>query len=201
MKKPKPKRQEPKLPRKSIRIIGGSIRGRKIPVADIEGLRPTGDRMRETLFNWLAPYIQGARVLDAFAGTGVLSLEALSRGASEALLIEKSKTAVEQINQSCSALKAKAEILHQDAISFFQSEQSNNFQPFDIVFLDPPFADSLLQKSVDQLVLSKLLAPRALIYLEQARSQPKISIPTGWTLYKDKTQGEVSCQLYQAISK
>lgn len=184
----------------NVRIIGGTNRGRKIPVADLPGLRPTGDRLRETLFNWLSPYIEGAQVLDAYAGSGALAFEALSRGASRALLLDNSNIAINQLKQSAALLKTDAEIRCRDALQLFNSTAGSNSEfdsGFDIVFLDPPFGDSLLQGAVDALAQSTLLSPRALVYIEQARSQLNISAPVNWNLHREKTLGEVSCQLYQ----
>ena len=180
----------------SVRIIGGTNRGRKITVADLPGLRPTGDRLRETLFNWLTPYIEGAQVLDAYAGSGALAFEALSRGASHALLLDNSNIAANQLKRSAALLNVNAEIRCQDALHFFNSTTDSG-SGFDIVFLDPPFGDSLLQGAVDALAQSTLLSAHALIYLEQARSQPTISAPANWNSHREKTLGEVSCQLYQ----
>lgn len=187
----------------NVRIIGGANRGRKIPIADLPGLRPTGDRLRETLFNWLAPYIEGAQVLDAYAGSGALAFEALSRGASRALLLDNSNIATSQLKQSAALLNADAEIRCQDTLHFLKSTTdsgSRSDSVFDIVFLDPPFGDSLMQGAADALAQSTLLSPRALVYIEQARSQPNISAPANWNLHREKTLGEVSCQLYQLAS-
>jgi 16S rRNA (guanine966-N2)-methyltransferase len=184
----------------SVRIVGGSNRGRKIPVADITGLRPTGDRLRETLFNWLAPYIEGSRVLDAYAGSGALAFEALSRGASQALLLDNSALAADQLKKSAEILSAKAEIRCQDALQFFRSTVDSQFKPFNIVFLDPPFGNSLLQDSVKALTQSYLLSSGALIYLENEKALAPISTASNWKLLREKTQGEVCCQLYQLCS-
>lgn len=187
-------------PTNSIRIIGGSNRGRKILVLDLPGLRPTGDRLRETLFNWLAPFVEGARVLDAFAGSGVLAFEALSRGAHQAVLLDSSDAVVKQLKQSAQLLSVDAEIRCQNALHFFKSGPENGSKKFDIVFLDPPFGELLLQEAIETLAQSTLLSPRAMIYLEQARSQQTANTPSNWKLQREKTVGEVSCQLYQLDS-
>jgi|SaaInl5LU_22_DNA_1037371.scaffolds.fasta_scaffold03009_9 16S rRNA (guanine966-N2)-methyltransferase len=189
--------QKRRSPEGSVRITGGTHRSRKIPVIDIQGLRPTGDRLRETLFSWLMPHLEGAKVLDAFAGSGILSFEALSRGAEQALLLDNSSTAVEQLKKSAVMLDAKVDVRCQDALQFFSSKNTTPHTTFNIIFLDPPFSEGLMQKSIDSLATSNLLSPRAMIYLEQASSQEQAVPPSNWNLHREKTIGEVSCFLYQ----
>lgn len=181
----------------NLRIVGGTHRGRKISVVEEPGLRPTGDRMRETLFNWLSPYIEGASVLDAFAGSGVLAFESLSRGANSALLLENSTRATRQLNETAELLGMQADIRQQDALQLFQSNAGIDSQKFDVIFLDPPFNTPLLQQSLDALEQSSLLQPNALIYLEWAKSQPQPMAPQSWSQHREKTMGEVSCAIYQ----
>ena len=122
----------------ACRIIGGKWRGRKIKFDDAEGLRPTTDRIRETVFNWLQPYVRQSFCLDCFAGSGVLGFEALSRGAQQVIFIEQNVQTVKKIKQNITALKAEqASVIRQDALSWLQSAQRNN--ELDLVFLDPPF--------------------------------------------------------------
>lgn len=180
-----------------IRIIGGKWRSRKLPVPVINGLRPTGDRVRETLFNWLNPYIDGARVLDAFSGSGALAFEALSRGAQYAMLLDNSKQAIDNLKQSAILLDSQstAEIRLNSALRFLQNESAT--EAFNIVFLDPPFEAQLLEDCITKLDNSNLLAPRALIYIEQNKRDPIPSPPHNWTLIKQKQSGEVCSLLFQ----
>lgn len=192
------RRQNSGSTRNQIRIIGGKWRGRKIPVAELEGLRPTGNPMRETLFNWLAPYIEGARVLDAFAGSGALAFEALSRGANEAVLLDISPVAISQLKQCAHLLDANTEIICGNALDYLRSRNSGTF---DLVFLDPPFGLSLMPDCIDALANNDHLPPNALIYIEQPRSVATPSVPDNWSMFREKTRGEVRCFLYQADGK
>ena len=192
----------PKLPSKiansrntnQLRIIGGQWRGRKLAFPDVEGLRPTGDRIRETLFNWLAPNIQGARCLDVFAGSGALGLEALSRGASYSLLLERDRIAANAIQQNLQILKAEhGQLVHTDSLQYLANGNQGN--TFDIVFIDPPFALNLWQGVIDRLEAGNWLASDACIYLESPRDNP-IPTPNSWHLHRDKHAGQVSYRLY-----
>lgn len=179
-----------------LRIIGGQWRGHKLHFADVEGLRPTGDRVRETLFNWLAPVISGAHCLDLFAGSGALGFEALSRGADHVILVEKDTAATTLLKQNGALLKTeRAQVIQTDA-----SQWLNTFtpeKPFDVVFLDPPFAADLLQPCCDLLQRSGLLFKNSLVYIETDRHQsPPITPPT-WDLFREKTAGQVCYRLYR----
>ncbi|MBE1300573.1 MAG: 16S rRNA (guanine(966)-N(2))-methyltransferase RsmD [Alteromonadaceae bacterium] len=153
-----------------VRIIAGKWRGRKIPVADSHGLRPTTDRTKETLFNWLIPYLNvETRCLDLFAGSGSLTFEALSRGAKSVTTIEKQSGIVKKLKDVSATLGVEDKslsIINDDFESFLSSCQST----FDLVFLDPPFAMGLLPKALDGLVKNQLLAPEAIIYVEYETS-------------------------------
>lgn len=130
--------------RGQIRIIGGKWRGRKLPVFDSEGLRPTTDRIRETLFNWLIPVIQEARCLDCFAGSGALAIEALSRNAASATLIELERPVATQLATNLAKLEAKnAQVINSDALNYLAKAGT----AYDVIFLDPPFRKELLQKT------------------------------------------------------
>lgn len=181
-----------------IRIIGGKWRSRKLPVPQLEGLRPTGDRVREMLFNWLSPYLDGARVLDAFSGSGALAFEALSRGAQSVVLLDNSKLAIDNLKQSAALLESQAdtEIKLSSALNYFQSKST--LAPFNIIFLDPPFAAQLLEQCITSLAKSDLLANRALIYIEQSRHDPMPNTPDNWAVIKQKQSGEVCSLLFQA---
>ncbi|MEZ5530523.1 MAG: 16S rRNA (guanine(966)-N(2))-methyltransferase RsmD [Porticoccaceae bacterium] len=181
-----------------LRIIGGQWRGRKLRFWEVDGLRPTGDRIRETLFNWLAPIIAGSRCLDLFAGSGALGLEALSRGAASATLIERHPQAISSLRENCQLLGAEgAEILQADALSWL--EKATPQHPYDIVFLDPPFSAELLQPSMDLLSRPGLLSANALLYVESERHQPAPVPPQGMSLYKEKTAGQVCYRLYHSF--
>ncbi|MEM9316832.1 MAG: 16S rRNA (guanine(966)-N(2))-methyltransferase RsmD [Pseudomonadota bacterium] len=153
-----------------LRIIGGNWRGRKLDVAGVAGLRPTADRLRETLFNWLMADVAGARCLDLFAGTGALGFEALSRGAAHCDFIEVQIQAVAQLRQSAEALKAeeRARIVNGSWDGFLETGAG----PYDIVFLDPPFDDNLLDEVIDQVLTRDCLGASALLYLEYALERP-----------------------------
>ena len=188
-KKPRPGR---------LRIVAGKWRSRLLDIADVPGLRPTSERIRETLFNWLAPSIQGARCLDLFAGTGALGFEALSRGATTVVFVDNSRRATRAIEKSAKTLNATGALVHcTDAEDYLRTARR---EPFDIVFLDPPFADDRLDdlcRLIDQL---GLLAPGGLVYLEQDRAKPGIELPERWSLLKDKTAGNVRYMLVEVTA-
>ena len=171
-----------------LRIVAGKWRSRLLPIADEPGLRPTSERIRETLFNWLASTIEGSRCLDLFAGSGALGLEALSRGAGEVVFVENSARATAVLKESVNMLEASGARIHQaDAIKYLKSEP----EPFDIVFLDPPFAADLLEDLCRLLSEGNWLAEGGRVYLEQDRERPLPELPDGWTPLNDKTAGQV----------
>lgn len=175
-----------------LRIIGGRHRGRKLPIADVPGLRPTGDRIRETLFNWLAPHLPGARVLDLFAGSGALGLEAVSRGAGEVVLCELDSRAAEHIAQALTLLQAANARLQQgDALALLRRAPH---QSFEIVFIDPPFAAGFWQACID--LLEPWLAPGALVYIE-SDTEAVYRVPEHWRSHRDKRTGRVHYCLYR----
>lgn len=182
--------------RSQVRIIGGRWRGRKLQFTEVAGLRPTGDRIRETLFNWLTPWLGGARCLDLFAGSGALGIEALSRGAAEVTLIEKHPQAAENLRGNCVQLKADdARIIQADTLVWLANSSPD--RPFGIVFLDPPFSSDLLQPCCELMQKPGLLATGSLIYLETDRYQPLPEISPTWELLREKTAGQVSYRLYR----
>ena len=171
-----------------IRIIGGAYRGRKLNFPSIEGLRPTGDRVRETLFNWLQPMLPGAVCLDLFAGSGALGLEAASRGAGRVVMLEKSPKVAAQIAQNISLLEAEGVEIHcSDACQWLTGESCR----FDIVFLDPPFATDLLQESCRLLDQGGWLRPNARIYLEMDKGKELPPLPVNWSPLRHKKAGQV----------
>lgn len=172
----------------TFRIVGGRHRSRRLSFPDVPGLRPSPDRVRETVFNWLQPRLPGARVLDLFAGSGAFGIEALSRGAASATFVEKASPAVSAIRESLGTLREKGEIHSGDAIAWLDAAVS---QPFDIVFVDPPYQSGLLAPAIERLAANGWLAADARIYLECARSQDLPELPAGWEILKEKTAGEV----------
>ncbi|HWV14319.1 MAG TPA: 16S rRNA (guanine(966)-N(2))-methyltransferase RsmD [Cellvibrio sp.] len=177
-----------------LRLIGGSWRGRKLSFPDVEGLRPTGDRVRETLFNWLAPEIQGARCLDIFAGSGALGLEALSRGAGMGVLIESNIKASAQLRVHLNTLSAEnGRVVHGDAVRLLQ--QGNSELPYHIVFIDPPFSLNLWQTVIDALEAGNWLADDATIYVESGRDS-EYHPPINWQLHREKHAGQVCYRLF-----
>lgn len=177
----------------AVRIIGGKWRGRKLSFADLADLRPTPDRVRETLFNWLQPYIGGARCLDAFAGSGVLGFEAASRGAQSVDLLELSPQAVTVLKTNQQNLQAaNCRISAQDVLKFIATTD----QQFDIVFLDPPYRANLWQQTAGLLEQKHCLLAHSVIYLECPAKQPLPDLPANWQLIKDKSAGEVRYCLF-----
>jgi 16S rRNA (guanine966-N2)-methyltransferase len=181
------------------RIIGGKWRGRRIKFDAADGLRPTTDRIRETVFNWLQPYIYHCRCLDVFAGSGVLGFEALSRGAQYAAFIEQNKKTVERLKDNIRTLAIEnASVYHHDALSWLQSAEAviREGDKFDLVFLDPPFDSDLLAKSCKLLSTSGCLAEDAIIYVEHNRDTA-IELPENWVALKEKKAGQVAYRLFQ----
>ncbi|MBF1994743.1 16S rRNA (guanine(966)-N(2))-methyltransferase [Serratia symbiotica] len=175
-----------------IRIIGGQWRGRKLPVPNSPGLRPTSDRLRETLFNWLAPVIQGARCLDCFAGSGALGLEALSRYASSATLLEYERPVAQQLEKNLALLQGHGEVINTNALTWL----AGNGKPFDVVFLDPPFRQGLLAGTATLLEQQGWLADEAWIYLEAEAESLETQVPANWRLHREKVAGQVAYRLY-----
>ncbi|ABS10281.1 16S rRNA (guanine(966)-N(2))-methyltransferase RsmD [Shewanella baltica] len=178
-----------------VRIIAGQWRSRRLPIQDLEGLRPTTDRVRETLFNWLANDLVNARVLDCFGGSGALALEALSRYASFAQIIELQRGAAMQLKENLQTLKCdKAEVLNADTLVVLQRGCE---QGFDVVFIDPPFRKGLAEKTIQLLDTQAWLNDGALIYVEIESELTQLAIPPCWHALKEKNAGQVSYRLYQ----
>jgi len=176
-----------------LRIVAGNWRSRLLQIADVSGLRPTPERIRETLFNWLAPKTHGATCLDLCAGTGALGLEALSRGAGEVVFVERSTIAFTTLQSNIALLGGtNAEVLNVDARDYLGGSGA---RPFDIVFLDPPFAADLYDELCRLLVGQRWLADDARIYIEMDKDQPELSLPPGWQVLKNKTAGKVRYML------
>ena len=171
-----------------IRIIGGKWRGRKLSFPNIDGLRPTPNRVRETLFNWLAPVIQGAHCLDLFAGSGALGFEALSRGASEVIFVDDNKKIINQLKTNQALLNAQTvQIIYSTAKDYLKEA----IQPFDIVFLDPPFHQGLIQTYCALLDQYHLMKPNSYVYIETEVNLKSLVLPNSWKLKKNKKAGNV----------
>lgn len=177
-------------PRKTqrVRLIGGLWRSRRLSFPAREGLRPTPDRVRETVFNWLQPTLPGARCLDLFAGSGALGLEALSRGAASVVLVEKDPLAHAALLQSVRDLETKtARVMAQDALAFVATAPPSSF---DIVFLDPPFKTELMTAALTLLLSRGILAPAGLVYLEAAVGSAW-DLPQGLSWHRQGRAGKV----------
>ena len=182
-------------PRNRVRLIGGTWRGRVLEFSDAPGLRPTPDRVRETLFNWLQPLLPASHCLDLFAGTGALGFEALSRGASSVTLVEQAPAVAAQLRANAQRLAAtNAQVVERDALSFLKQPVK---RPFDIVFLDPPFHQGLVDRAIEALSRPGVLAPAAFVYVETGADEPEPQAPPGWSLHRDKRAGQVAYRLFR----
>ena len=176
-----------------IRIIGGQWRGRKLPVPDSPGLRPTTDRVRETLFNWLAPSMVDARCLDCFAGSGALGLEALSRYAASTTLLEMERHVAQQLQKNLATLKAEhGKVVNTNTLTYLNQSGT----PHDVVFVDPPFRKGLLEETLNLLEVNGWLADSALIYVESEVENGMPPVPANWELHREKIAGQVAYRLY-----
>lgn len=177
-----------------IRIIGGQFRGKKIQFPEVEGLRPTPDRVRETLFNWLMKDIKDARCLDAFAGSGAIGLEAFSRGASRVVFIEQSPLAHASLHKIINQFNNPVlKLIKADTLDYLKkcTEQ------FDIIFLDPPFAKDFIPQCLDTIAQNQLLAKGGLVYIESPSSiEPN---EHQWQPIKMKQAGQVIFGLFQKL--
>ena len=179
--------------RNSVRIIAGAWRGRRVHFPDMPGLRPTPDRVRETLFNWLQHSIADTRVLDLFAGSGALGLEALSRGAREVVFVEQFPPAARALQAQLVGFggAAKGRILEMGAARFLRTPGA----PFDVAFLDPPFGTNALAEYIPLLDGGDWLKAGGLVYLENERASGAPALPGHWELLKSKSAGEVGYHL------
>lgn len=179
-----------------VRIIAGRWRGRRIRFPELAAVRPTPDRVRETVFNWLQAEIAGAYCLDLFAGTGILGLEALSRGAESVICVEQERSAAAAIHQNAAILGADAGLrtVRDDAIVFLTRSQPS---AMDIVFLDPPYGSQILGQVCQILDERPWLASRALIYVERRVDDPAVTVPGNWECLRYKRAGQVDYRLYR----
>jgi 16S rRNA (guanine966-N2)-methyltransferase len=181
---------------RELRVVGGSLRGRKWTFPDVPGLRPTPNRVRETLFNWLAPYIGGMRVLDLFAGSGALAFEALSRGAAAATLVEPDRTAAQVLRDTAARFGlTQARIENADAKTVLRTAAAGSY---DLIFLDPPFSSGLLSQALTLLGQHPVLAPGGFCYIETAADTPLPPLPEGWLPHRAGKAGEVGYHLLHA---
>lgn len=178
-----------------LRIISGKWRRRSLAVPHVEGLRPTPDRVRETLFNWLAGRVEGARCLDLYAGSGALGFEAASRGASRVVLVERDARAAANLREQARQLGAEqVEIVHADVLHWLEGGD----EPFDIVFLDPPYTDSDLGAVCERLERGGWLAAEALVYVETGNRPDPLPLPSGWRVLRRQKAGRVRYHLAAA---
>ena len=196
MRKPSASQSEHRRPAGRLRIVAGNWRGRLLKVVDAPSLRPTPERIRETLFNWLQEQIHGRRCLDLFAGSGALGLEALSRGAGEVVFVEQSRRVADGLRSNLALLGADTgAVVQADALTYLERPPS---QPFDLVYLDPPFAMDRMTELCTLLARPGWLNPDALLYTEQGKGQDTHSLPPGWATRREKTAGAVRYALLTA---
>jgi len=177
-----------------VRIIAGDWRGRLLEVADVPGLRPSGDRSRETLFNWLQPWVPAADCADLFAGSGALGFEAASRGAASVLMVEKHPLAQKVLRQSIEQLQAEQVTLHAGgAMSRIEEMEPDSF---DLIFVDPPFDSNLSGLVLERLAKKECVRPGGFVYVETPASS-NLSPPQGWSVWRDQQMGEVRMQLFR----
>ena len=197
--KKKPQKKSKRNNPNKLRIIGGDWRGRKLTFVDAQGLRPTPDRIRETLFNWLQGYIHGANCLDLFAGSGILGLEALSRGAARVDFVELNKLVVKQLESNLALLNSKMKVHQQDASDYLQEYQAENsgVGAYNIIFLDPPYRKNLLEEVLEVICdKDKGLADEdTLIYLEHESEESFDWDKYGLNVLKQTGAGQVQCYL------
>lgn len=179
-----------------LRIIGGDWRSRQLPILDLDGLRPTTDRVRETVFNWLNFEIPGARCLDLFSGSGALGFESLSRGAKSCTFVELNRAVAQQIKHNLVSLNSDhGDVVNSDAIAYLHTPPS----AYDVIFLDPPFRKGLLDKILP-LLSDEWVKPNGYIYIERESEQALSALPAHWQLEKEKRAGQLTYALYRATA-
>lgn len=184
------------MKRQQVRIIGGTLRSRKITFLEDPLCRPTPDRIRETLFNWLAPFIQEAVCLDLFSGSGALAFEAISRGAKKVVAVEQNATIAQLIKQQATTLGIQnLEVIANDARDFLKHPS----EPFDILFIDPPYHSALLAECLALLQANPLVKSKALIYFESNQAIPSEQIPKEWEIVRSKKAGQVYFYLARSL--
>lgn len=192
------RRPQPPQDETFVRIIGGEWRSRRVHFDAIDGLRPTPDRVRETLFNWLQTVTPGARCLDLFSGSGALGLEALSRGALSVTFVDQSGAVARNLRDNLQQLKAQnAEVIHASALDWLDKSLPDEESRFDLVFMDPPFRQGMVAPICALLESRNLLAERAMIYIESETELAAPEVPSSWALYREKEAGQVAYRLYE----
>lgn len=183
-----------------LRIIGGQWRGRKIQFEDLPTLRPTSDRVRETLFNWLAYFIPGSQCLDAFAGSGALGFEALSRGAKKITMLDQNPKIIHRINESIEKLNCKqwVDLIQTDSIKWLKQQSEVSY---DIIFLDPPYQSRLLLPSCNLIKKNQMIKPNGYIYIETDKNFELSQLPKEWKLIKHKKASQVVYNLFKNTSE
>ena len=182
-----------------VRVIAGLWRGRKLSVLNAEGVRPTTDRVKETLFNWLMMDVANARCLDCFAGSGSLGIEALSRQAQAVVFLEKFANAAQQLKKNLASLKTdKGTVINTDTLTYLS--QKNSTEPFEIIFIDPPFHHNFVPQVLTLLQQNNWLAENALIYVETEKNHPPLLLAKNWQVIKEKSAGMVTSRLIQVNS-
>ena len=182
--------------RNSVRIIGGKWRGRKLTFGSFDGLRPTADRGRETLFGWLDPHLSDSHCLDLFAGSGSLGFEALSRGAATATMVDVRAMVVAQLTQEAARLGAVPVIVRADARNWLRRAQADA-RRYDVIFLDPPFAANLLDKTLT--MACAIASPRGVIYVEHPQHGAPPHVPPGWTTSRAAVRGAACLALLTRV--
>lgn len=184
----------------TLRIIGGEWRSRKLSFVDAKGLRPTPDKVRETLFNWLQGTIHGANCLDLFAGSGIIGLEALSRGSAQVDFVEKNKAVAKQLESNLSLLKSDARVYQEDALEYlktYKTSKKGGGGKLNIIFLDPPYRQNLLAKALNIICDEKngMIDTNTLIYLEHEAEESFDWDEYGLKILKQTSAGQVQCFL------
>jgi 16S rRNA (guanine966-N2)-methyltransferase len=175
-----------------VRIIGGEWRGRKVRFPPVDAIRPTPDRVRETVFNWLQPVVAGSRCLDLYAGSGALGLEALSRGAREVVFVDLDASVTRHLEQQLREFGCdRGQVVRMPAERYLEQPAA----PFDVVFLDPPYASGLAAETLLRIAGTGWVAPDGCVYIETAASSGPPALPQGWTLFRSKRAGEVGYHL------
>jgi 16S rRNA (guanine966-N2)-methyltransferase len=183
--------------RGTVRIVAGRWRGTRLSVADLPGLRPSGDRTRETLFNWLQPHLRGSRCADLFAGSGALGLEAASRGAASVVLLETAAEAVRILAANLERLDAATvRLLQSDAISWLENCRPGSL---DILFIDPPFGSGLAERALAVIEARDIVKQGGFVYLESGRGDAPVTPGAAWESVREKTLGQVRMQLLKKI--
>ncbi|MDX1590170.1 MAG: 16S rRNA (guanine(966)-N(2))-methyltransferase RsmD [Oleiphilaceae bacterium] len=191
------KRRRPQTAeRGQLRIIGGDWRRRQLGFPAVDGVRPTPDRVRETLFSWLQGHLPGSHCLDLFAGSGVLGLEALSRGAASATFVDQSPRLCQALKENLATLGGgdRGLVVQQSCLEFLSR---HNARPGQLVFMDPPYGQGDITALCQSLEQHQWLSERAFVCVEQSSSAPPPVVPAHWRLHRHKSAGQVSLHLYQ----